>query len=126
MNERLVDRCLAERELLRARANVTLSEHVAALVRHINHVYEDPQPNIEFTTVNKQGSLNVLLHDEDLGAHVSAQRWRQRRLLIHSLGCARVLCRGSRRALTRHLRVYIQVVLLVRENLAASIVYVEV
>ena len=32
VNERLVDRLLAERELLRARTDVSLSEHVAALV----------------------------------------------------------------------------------------------
>ena len=125
VDERLVDRLLADGELLRARAYVALCEHVAPLVRQVSLVDKHPQTDIELATVDEQRPLDVLLNDEDLGADVRAE-CRRRLTLVHGLRSTGAVLNLASRGVARNLGMYVEMMLFVCQDLAARIMDVEV
>jgi len=61
---------LLKAELVRACSDVSFREEVAALISEIDHVYKDPESDVELPAVYQQRLLNVLLNYENFRFHI--------------------------------------------------------
>ena len=62
----LVDELLSQAEPMGACANITFFEQVAAHVADLSQVDHHPQPDVELSLIDQQGSFYILLDDEHL------------------------------------------------------------
>ena len=71
----LVNVLLVERKCVAARPDVALAEQVTLLILEVAAVDKDPEADVEFSTVDQQRSLDVLLDNEHLRFDVGAEVW---------------------------------------------------